>query len=241
MARDNASYNLIRERIMEDYGSCLDGEALPGERELAKKYSVSRSTVQYALRKLAEQGAVYRARGRGTFMRKNDLPVMNISYSTLQGAKGISALVRSYGIKARSTVLVYGTITGNKFLESKLDLQEGEPVFAVHRVRYGNDEPIAIEYTYVPKKFFPDIESVDFSKTSLYDYMEANGHFPDKYDRWIRVVKLFPKEARYLELPVDAPAFGFELIGVDTQRTPVEYTESFVRCDKAEFRFNARI
>lgn len=241
MAIESKAYTRIIDRIMEDYGSSLDGEALPGERELAEKYSAKRSTVQYALRKLAEQGVIYRVRGRGTFMRKSSAPVMNISYSSLQGGKGISALVRSYGIKVKNVVLVYGIITGNRFLESKLDLEEGEPVFAIHRVRYGNDEPIAIEYTYVPKKLFPDIESEDFSKLSLYNYMESCGHFPDKYDRRVRVVKLFPKEARYLELPVDAPAFSFEVIGVDAERRPVEYTESYVRCDKTEFRFNARI
>lgn len=241
MAGDTALYKRIRDRIMEDYGSRLDGESLPGERELAEKYSVKRSTIQYALRKLADQGLVYRVKGKGTFIRKNNVPVMNISYSALQGAKGISALVRSYGIKARSVVLVSGTITGNRFLESKLDLSEDEPVFAVHRVRYGNNEPIAIEYTYVPKKLFPGIESLDFSKVSLYDFMESKGHPSDKYDKRIRVVKLFPKEARYLEQPVDAPAFSFELIGVDAERHTVEYTESFVRCDKAEFSFSARI
>ena len=226
---------------MEDYGSCLDGEALPGERDLAEKYSVKRSTIQYAMRKLAEQGLVYRVRGKGTFIRKENRSLMNISDAALQGTKGISALVRSYGIKIKNVVLVCGTIRGNKFLESKLQLQDDEPVFALHRVRYGNDEPLAIEYTYVPMKLFPDIETKDFSMVSLYDYMETKGHLPDKYDKRLRVVRLLPKEARYLELPVDHPAFSFELIGVDADRCPVEYTESYVRCDKAEFRFTTRI
>ena len=155
---------------------------------------------------------------------------MNISDAAVQGTKGIAALVRSYGIKVRNLVLVYGTITGNRFLESKLDLQEGEPVFALHRVRYGNDGPLAIEYTYVPEKIFPDIGDMDFSTVSLYNYMESKGHLPDKYDKRISVIKLFPKEARYLELPVDAPAFSFELTGVDAERHIVEYTESYVRC-----------
>ena len=241
MTRDKGSYKRIGERIMEDYGSYLEGEVLPGERELAEKYSVKRSTVQYALKKLAEQGLIYRMRGKGTYIRKKTTSVMNISDAAVQGTKGIAALVRSYGIKVKNVVLVSGTITGNRFLESKLGLQEGEPVFALHRVRYGNDEPLAIEYTYVPKKLFPDIEMIDFRTVSLYDYMEAKGHLPDKYDKRIRVIKLFPKEARYLELPVDGPAFNFELIGVDKERHPVEYTESYVRCDKAEFRFSTRI
>ena len=166
---------------------------------------------------------------------------MNISDVVVQGTKGITALVRSYGIKVKNVVLVSGTITGNSFLESRLQLQPDEPVFALHRVRYGNNEPLAIEYTYVPKKLFPDIETMDFSMVSLYDYMEARGHLPDKYDKRLRVVRLLPKEARYLELPVDDPAFNFKLIGIDTERRTVEYTESYVRCDKAEFSFTTRI
>ncbi len=241
MAGDRGSYKRIRDLIIRDYGGNLAGEALPGERELAEKYSVKRSTIQYAMRKLAERGVIYRVKGKGTFMRKETPGVMNISDAAVQGTKGISALVRSYGIQAKSVVLVSGTITGNRFLESKLKLQEGEPVFALHRVRYGNDEPLAIEYTYVPKKFFPDIEAVDFTRVSLYEYMESKGHLPDKYDKRIRVIKLFPKEARYLEQPVDGPAFSFEVIGVDAGRVPVEYTESYLRCDKTEFRFSIRL
>ncbi len=241
MARGKSLYSQIAERIIEDYKNYLDGEALPGERELAEKYSVNRSTIQYAMKKLAEQGLVCRIRGRGTFIRKEREGVMNIGDAAMHGTKGISALVRSYGIMARSTVLVSGVITGNRFLEDKLELQENEPVFALHRVRYGNEEPLAVEYTYVPKNTFPDIEAMDFRIVSLYEYMESRGHLPEKYDKRLRVTRLFPKEARYLEVPVDAPAFYFELTGVDKDRRPVEYTESYVRCDKAEFSFTNRI
>jgi len=241
MTRENSVYKQIGERIIADYGNYLEGEVLPGERELAEKYSVKRSTIQYAMSKLAEQGLVYRIRGKGTFICRNKRSVMNISDAAVQGTQGIAALVRSYGIMVKNVVLVSGTMTGNRFIEGKLGLRENEPVFALHRVRYGNDEPLAIEYTYVPKSLFPDIETMDFSKVSLYDYMEKRGHLPVKYDKRLSVVKLFPKEARYLELPVDDPAFYFELIGVDAERTPVEYTESYVLCDKTEFSFTTRI
>jgi GntR family transcriptional regulator len=241
MERENSLYKRIGKQILDDYSSLLGGEALPGERALAEKYSVNRSTIQYALRKLADHEHVYRIRGKGTFILKNNSKIMNISDAAVKGTQGIAALVRSYGIQIRNVVLVSGTITGNRFLESKLGLQEGEPVFALHRVRYGNNEPLAIEYTYVPKKHFPDIEHIDFRTVSLYDYMDSRGHIPEKYDKRLCLIRLFPKEARYLELPVDAPAFSFELTGVDREKQPVEYTESYVRCDKAEFSFTVRI
>ena len=242
MAREMSLYKRIGEQILEDYGSYLEGEVLPGERVLAEKYSVKRSTIQYALGKLAEQGHVNRIRGKGTYIcNKNRIDRMIFSDAAVNGTRGIAALVRSYGIQIRNVVLVSGTITGNRFLEGKLGLKPGEPVFALHRVRYGNDEPLAIEYTYVPLKIFPDIESIDFRMVSLYDYMESRGHLPEKYDKRLRLVSLFPKEARYLELPVNAPASSFELIGVDAERHLVEYTESYVRCDKTEFSFTVRI
>ena len=241
MAKEMSLYKQIREQIIDEYGHYLDGEQLPGERELAEKYSVKRSTIQYALRKLADEGLVYRIRGKGTFIRRKHKRVMNISDAAVKGKNGIAGLIRSYGIVVKNVVLVSGTITGNRFLEDKLDLQAGEPVFALHRVSYGNEEPLAIEYTYVPKKIFPDIDAFDFRMVSLHEYMDDRGHLPEKYDKRIRVVRLFPKEARYLELPVDHPAFSFELLGIDAERRHVEYTESYVRCDRAEFSFTTRI
>ncbi len=82
---------------------------------------------------------------------------------------------------------------------------------------------------------------MDFRTESLYEYMGSRGHLPDRYDKRIRVIKLFPKEARYLEMPVEGPAFSFDLVGVDSERRTVEYTESYVRCDRTEFSFSSRI
>ena len=101
MAKEMSIYKQIRERIIDEYGQCLDGERLPGERELAEKYSVKRSSIQYTLRKLADEGVVYRVRGRGTFIRRKHEQVMNISDISLEENKGISGLVRSYGIKVK--------------------------------------------------------------------------------------------------------------------------------------------
>jgi GntR family transcriptional regulator len=235
-----SKYVEIRERILEDYGSWLEGEAIPGERDLARKYGVTRSAVQYALKSLVQGGRIYRIPGKGTFVRQKQENPVDLGGQALQGNKGISALIKSYGIKISNQLLVSGLLTGSRFLEEKLQLSPGEPVFALHRVRYGNDEPLVVEYTYVPKALFPDIDEMDFSMVSLYDYMDAYGHIPRRFDQRLRLVRLSPKEARYLELPVDAPAYYSDIIGIDDARRVVEYTESYARCDKTEFRFTAR-
>ena len=98
MAKKTSLYKQVIEQIIDDYGWYLDGEALPGERELAEKYSVKRPTIQYALRKLADEGLVYRIRGTGSFIRRENKSVMNIGDAAVQGqgTKGVAALIRSY-------------------------------------------------------------------------------------------------------------------------------------------------
>lgn len=241
MEREKAAYKQICEQITEEYGSLLSGEMLPGDRMLAEKYAVTRSVIQHAMSELAHQGFVRRVRGKGTFISINKQDVLNISGAADQRNKGVSALFRSYGIKISNELLVGGTVTGSKFLEDKLGLDEGEPVFALHRVRYSNGEPLSIDYSYLPKRYFQDIDGTDFRTVSLYEYMDAKGHLPEKFDRLIRIMRLAPKEARYLELPVDDPCFYFEMTGVDAGRNIVEYTESYIRCDKTEFKFSSRI
>ena len=72
-------------------------------------------------------------------------------------------------------------------------------------MRFGDGIPFAIEYTYVPKKYFGDIDNFDFSKVSLYDYMEAKGIAYAKYP--VRNFNApFPKDC------TDAAVPGFALI-----------------------------
>jgi TRAP-type C4-dicarboxylate transport system substrate-binding protein len=53
-------------------GTILPGELIPPETDLAKKYNVSRFTIQQVFRLLVQEGLVTRQQGRGTFVRELD-------------------------------------------------------------------------------------------------------------------------------------------------------------------------
>ena len=50
------------------------GGRLPAEDAISKKYKLNRHTVRHALARLAEEGIVYKIKGKGTFLAKTKIP-----------------------------------------------------------------------------------------------------------------------------------------------------------------------
>ncbi len=238
--RGTASQHLqkIIIKMIED-GEYLPGEKLYSERTMASKFGVSRMTVQYAFNALVKKGYLYRIAGSGTFVRKNVVDKMDLNYLSDRGNAGITATAKNHGAKISNKVLTKGIVSGN-FFSYKLGLQQNAPVYVLHRIRYGNDEPIAVEYTYVPAALFPEMDTIDFEKVSLYDYMDSKQRMPRKFIQQLRIIEATEKERTYLELEKKEPVYYFEFIGYDEQGTIVEYTESYNRCDKFEYKFDAQ-
>ncbi len=220
-------------------GEFLAGERLPSERKLAEIYGVNRMTVKNAINALADKGYLYRIHGKGTFVQKKDISKLDLGFFSESGNTGITAIVNSQGIRILNKVLEKGVLGGERFFSGKLSLHPEEDIFALHRIRYGNSEPIGVEYTYVPLKYFPDIDSMDFGNVSLYDYMQSRHHMPVVFNQKFQVIEVSEREGRHLKLQPGQPVYYFEFIGADAEGAIVEYTESYIRTDKAQFRFTA--
>lgn len=227
-------------KIIEE-GEYLPGEMMPSEREMAKKYGINRMTVKNAVNALVEKGYLYRVQGKGTFVKKKNFNKLDLGFLIESGNTGITAMVKSQGIQISNQVLGKGVIAGSDYFSDKLCLKTCDEIFGLHRVRYGNGEPLAVEYTYVPKSYFPNIEEMNFKHVSLYDYMESMGHMPYVFQQKLMIIKVSEKEAKYLEIDPKHMVYYFEFIGKDKSGNVVEYTESYIRTDKSEFRFKANV
>lgn len=237
--KETASSQLQKILIkMIENGDYLPGEKLYSERAMASKFGVSRMTVQYAFNELVKKGYLYRLRGSGTYVQKNIVEKMNLNYLSERGNGGITAIVKNHGAKISSKVLTKGIVTGTCF-SYKLGLEREAPVYVLHRIRYGNDEPIAVEYTYVPAELFPEMDDIDFEQVSLYDYMDSEMRMPKNFIQKLQLIEASEKERGYLELEKKEPVYYFEFVGYDESGTIVEYTESYNRCDKFEYTFDA--
>lgn len=237
---DESQYTKFQDIIMKkiEAGEYLPGEKLPGERVLAEIYGINRMAVKNAVNALVSKGYLYRLQGKGTFAQKKDFQRLNLGLLTESRNMGITSMVKSQGVKISNKILGRGVLSESRFFSGKLQIDLKDPIYSLHRIRYGNEEPIAVEYTYVPYRYFPDIEQIDFKYVSLYDYMDSKGRMPVNFDQKFQIIEVLKKEGRYLELEQGQVVYYFEMLGLDETNTIVEYTESFTRTDKAEFIFN---
>ncbi len=219
----------------------LPGEAIPSERKMAEIYGVNRMTVKRAVNKLVKQGYLYRKPGAGTYVAQRDSKKIDLScMDDVTGNTGISALLRKSGMETSSKVFGFGEIAGSKYLNYKLALGPEDKVIGLHRVRLADGQPFAVEYTYVPQKYFEDMESFDFSKVSLYDYMDLQEHLPVHFIQNLVICQANEKVSELLNIERGTAVFKTEYQGADEDYNLVEYTKNYMNPAFAEFHFLAK-
>ena len=147
--------DLLRSAI--ERGDYAAGATLPSESDLASQFSVSRPTVNNALKVLRAEGLVRVERGRGTIVR--EIPEIHrnaVARYTQQarersGARGaFDSEIRALGMTPRSDTEVK-KITPSPEVARVLGLPEGEPNVIVRRRRmYANDVPVQLADSYIP-------------------------------------------------------------------------------------------
>lgn len=198
-------------------------EALPAERELAQVYNVSRVTVRKALDGLVEAHLLTRRKGAGTFVaarvEKNFAAITSFTED-----------MQSRGRKPRSEWLSRseGTVMPEEALA--LGLSPGTPVYRLSRIRYADDQSMALEHGTIPKYCLSSLESVG---DSLYEALgEAR---PVRVLQRLRAVLFTPEQAQLLGIEPGSAGLEIERRGFAADGRTVEFTKSYYRGDAYDF------
>ena len=209
-------------------GELKEGDAIPGERDVANMLEVSRVTIRKAFRELVAEGMLVQRRGSGTYVngpsRRIEQPLSRLTSFTqdmqLRGLKtDADWLDRSAGLPTPEEAL-------------KLSISPGESVSRFHRLRRADGVPMAIELAVVPHRFLPDPQSVG---SSLYAALDARGFRPVRALQRLHATALSPHEAKLLDLPNGSPALFIERISYLPDGRIVEFTRSHYRGDSYDF------
>ncbi|WP_035445784.1 GntR family transcriptional regulator [Bacillus sp. UNC41MFS5] len=231
--KDGSALHLkVKDAIIQliNEGEYKPDSQLPTEAEFCEKYGVSRTTVRNALQQLTLEGYVYRKRGSGTFVSANK--VKQILTTTVDH---FSSQISMQGKKPSIKVLQLEVIPADEYLSEQLKIQEGEPVNALERIRYVNEEPIQFEIAYLPWYKTPALNKHG-CETSLYKLLETQ--FCLKINKTIENLELFiadQEAAEKLHISVGDPCFVLDTFAYLLDGSIIEYSKTIYRGDLAHF------
>lgn len=145
----------LRRKILE--GSYAIHERLPSENEMMNAFGVSRITIRQALRDLHNEGLVFSAQGKGTYVSKPKA-VQNV-----QRLQGFGEAMAAQGYEATARLLSIRQCKPAKPVIAALQVSAHEEVVEVKRVRYLNREPVCLESSYFPLDIGQQLFSRDLS------------------------------------------------------------------------------
>lgn len=148
----------LRERIERQ--ELLPGDRFPTERELVQEFGVARMTVRHALDILQLEGLIDRRRGRtgGTFVRAIP-PVAH-----LDELDSIDKQLVDRGHEIHTHVINVEKKPVPRHIAPLLELEEGELVWVVDRVRGFEGNPMSLTSHYIVVAQFPELPHLDLSK-----------------------------------------------------------------------------
>ncbi|MFB6626351.1 GntR family transcriptional regulator [Streptomyces sp. NPDC056374] len=204
-------------------------DALPSERELMQRYSVSRMTVRRAVERLTQEGRVYRVQGAGTFV------AAPATISKTLHLTSFSEDIRGRRMVPDSRLLVLERTAADVDCARDLFVAPGSPVVHLERLRTADGEPMCLENVWLPESLVPGL--VDHGEPlSLYGWLEQAGAAPESADQTIRATVVGPREATLLGVPPQFPALHVERITRDIRGRAVERAVSLYRADRYDYR-----
>lgn len=161
-------YSQLSKILLEQIrsGGLCQGEQLPTESAISKKYKLNRHTVRRAIERLAEEGIVYKVRGKGTFLAKTKIP-----YKVSKKTQFTTSVLQA-GLQPDAILLeTYEVVAGEEF-SRKLNIQPDDIVSVLEILRYADDIPFSHTSSFLSAKKFPGFPDLLNRSFSLYRLLE---------------------------------------------------------------------
>ena len=162
-----ALYQQVKDHIMAHIrsGEWPPDSKIPSENQLVKTLSVSRMTVNRALRELSESGYLVRIQGVGTYVAQPK-PVTELFEIT-----SIDEEIRNRGGVYTSEVHLLQEETAFPELATAMELLPGTPVYHSIVVHQNSGKPVMMADRYVNPLTAPDYLNQDFTKITPSKYL----------------------------------------------------------------------
>jgi GntR family transcriptional regulator len=225
-------YFQLKEILVEKIKTHIWGvnQKIPTERELCELYRVSRITVRQALDELEKEGYLYRKQGKGTFVT-----VPKIEQS-LQNFYSFSEEIKKMGGIPTTKVLDFLELAATDEIAEKLNINKASPVYSIKRLRMSNEEPFALEVSYIPRDICPGLTKEAVESKGLYNsILELCGIYMEEAEESFEAILVDPISASYLNVSKNSAGLLLERL-TKSKGTVIEYCNSLIRGDRFKYR-----
>ena len=221
--------DFLRHQI--ERGDWQPGERMPSEQELANRFEISRMTARKALTLLVTDGVLDRHPGKGTFVAQAKVPAA----ATLTS---FSTAMREMGLTVSSKVIEKTIMKPPPRVQEALQLQPGEQVIYLRRVRCIENQPVALMSSYMPASFYAALLAEEVTDRPLTAVMEAiNSELKITASQdYFEASIARGEEADLLEVPKGSPVLLERGVVYAQNGVPVRNSKVVYRGDR--FRLN---
>lgn len=160
-------FQRIKDYLLKEIqsGTWKEGDAIPSEAALAEQFSVSRMTVNRAVRELTSEQILTRIQGSGTYVAQHKYQ------ATLVEIKSIAEEVRARGHTHRSELHQLDAVKATDILAQQFKVKIGHTLFHSVIVHFENDVAIQVEDRWVNSDIAPEYLKQDFSIMTPNEYL----------------------------------------------------------------------
>jgi GntR family transcriptional regulator len=231
-------YQRIADDLLEKIqnGTYKPNDIIPSEIELAEEYDVSRPTVRQAIQKLSDAGFVEKRRKRGTCVCNRKFE--QHFFDRLMSYQDDEAFC---GVVAETKVLTLRVEHASSKVAGKLEVEEGDEVYQLLRLRYLGSDPAVLARTYIPAALYPNLLDYDFTHERLYDAYAKEGLPIDSVHRVLNTTLPDDISASLLDIDPTEPCFLTDSVGRAKTGEPIEYSVAVYRGDINSFTIDLSV
>jgi len=201
------------------------GDKLPTQQQLAEHFEVSLAPVKQALRELEKRGIVSPRQGRGTYV--TDTTPLFQEIIEKDRIPSFTREMAERGRQAHSVILTLEHISSHDMPKASEQLQIGDDdsLIFIERVRLANGNPLTLQSSYLPYSRLGQIIERDLNGTeALSDVLRDDfGTAITASHQIITATAATPRDAKYLNIPVDSPLLLVERTSYLDSGDPIEF------------------
>lgn len=220
--------DILISRISE--GEWKSGDLIPTEIELMEEFNVSRTTIRQAISILVHEGLLDKRQGRGTTVKSLRLT------ESLGRLTGFAEEIMERGYVPNSKLL-RAEYREDLFIEKKkLKIPDDGTILSIHRIRFANDEPIALEKTSWPKEIGDVLMKHDLNGAKFYQILEESNIYLKNARETISAVNATSYEADLLGVSPGTALLQMTRLSYGVNDEPIEFTQTKFRSDRYQYK-----